>query len=445
MPARGRLVLTLSLVLAACEEGEPPPIAEASAPPDDLRTFLCPVTQAAPDETVVLVRDRGFDLDNAVFQGRIGGCYRVVCSAQPGAAASTFEQAKKIVLGEAQRKDDSCRLEPGVTLRRSGYLASYKDRRDSWNEAIRADQLPAGASKLGKLLDGDETRGYHGTGVAGLLAEENPKVRLVLISDESIASSSDEAECPPASAVQRQVDLYEDPEVRAALVTSPTSVLLDGLLQVLRTHGVTVSNESFGSLPRATIEWACPGPWRRFFELSAELYRERTEHLESQKTFEGLSILTLRAAGNEGLDLAGPEDSLECGGGSLPDRWGSGSRTLMVGALETVSWGVAGFSNRGACVDLYAPGAKIISWGPLDFLNVQSGTSFASPLAARVASRLPPDAAARAAALLASLDEDRRLPREEFPSSLLFQEAAASPRKLALRVSLPALRRRALR
>jgi hypothetical protein len=443
MRACGLLALTLVALVSACEKGEPPPIAEPQ-PPDEQRTFLCPVTQAAPDETVVLVRDRGFDLDNEVFQGRIGGCYRVVCSTQPQASASTFEEARALAITQAQRKDDSCRLEPGVSFRSSGRLASFEPQREAWNQAIRSDLTPDSPSSLGKLLDGDETRVYHGTGVAGLLAQESAKVRLVLVSDEAISFSA-EASCPSESSIQRQIDLYEDPEVRAAMVSSPTSALLDTMLQVIRTHGVTVSNESFGSLPRAAIEEGCPGPWERLFSLITEVYKERTAYLEQQSVFGGLSILTLRAAGNEGLDVGSPTDFLECGGGSLPDGWGSGSETLVVGALDPVSWGIAGFSNRGACVDVYAPGARVVTWGPRGFLNVQSGTSFAAPLTGRVAAQTPGDAVARRAALEAQRDEDLRLPRELFSGDLLFQEAAAAPRRLPPAPSLARLRRWALR
>lgn len=430
--------------LAACADDDPPPpISDPRVPVDE--TTLCPVTQASVDETVVLVRDRGFDLKNKVFQGRIGGCYRIRCRPADQEQGGTFEQQKAALLAGLARKDDECHLEPGVTLTRDSAFEQVAGQRDAWNAAITAGTSPD-APGVEALVAGQGGFVYHGTAVAGLIAQHNPGVRLVLVSDESIMAPGDDPPCPTAAAVQRQIDLYEDPAVRAAVVAAPTSTLTDDLLKIVRTHRVSVNNESFGALPRASLEALCPGPWGRYFELVAELEAAHDEALAQAGAFEGVALLTLRAAGNEGLTLDTPADALGCNPGA-PDPWGPASTTLTVGALATASWGLTSFSNRGACVDLYAPGQRIITWAPQDFLAVQSGTSFSSPLTARLAAGLPAGTAAqRRAAVEALLDDEKRLPKEQFLPEFFWQALTPSARLLAPRRGpLPSLRRRAFR
>lgn len=165
-------------------------------------TTLCPVVQASADETVVLVRDRGFDLKNKVFQGRIGGCYRIRRRPADQEQGGTFEQQKAALLAGLARKDDECHLEPGVTLTRDAAFEQVAGQRDAWNAAITAGTSPD-APGVAPLVTGEGGFVYHGTAVAGLIAQHNPGVRLVLVSDEFIAAPGDDPPCPTAAVIQR--------------------------------------------------------------------------------------------------------------------------------------------------------------------------------------------------------------------------------------------------
>lgn len=89
---------------------------------------------------------------------------------------------------------------------------------------------------------------------------------------------------------------------------------------------------------------------------------------------DGITVVV--AAGNEGADACG----------SSPAREPS---VITVGA-STASDSLAGFSNRGSCVDLLAPGASIVSAGSDSDTSavVTSGTSLSSPITAGAAAVL---------------------------------------------------------
>jgi subtilisin family serine protease len=80
-------------------------------------------------------------------------------------------------------------------------------------------------------------------------------------------------------------------------------------------------------------------------------------------------VLVTASAGNDGRDLeAAP---------SYPASYPEGA-VLAVGATGR-SGAVAGFSNRGSAVDLYAPGGEILSTDTGGEYGVRSGTSLAAP------------------------------------------------------------------
>ncbi|MEH3076213.1 MAG: S8 family serine peptidase [Quadrisphaera sp.] len=83
---------------------------------------------------------------------------------------------------------------------------------------------------------------------------------------------------------------------------------------------------------------------------------------------DGITVVV--AAGNEGSDACGTSPARE-------------PSAITVGA-STASDSVAGFSNRGPCVDLLAPGANIVSAGSDSDTSavVTSGTSLSSPITA---------------------------------------------------------------
>jgi cerevisin len=77
------------------------------------------------------------------------------------------------------------------------------------------------------------------------------------------------------------------------------------------------------------------------------------------------------AAGNAGTDACA---------GSPASAGGTHGPAIVVGSVS-ISGEMSSFSNRGECVDVYAPGEDIISaWiGAPDVVNVLSGTSMATP------------------------------------------------------------------
>jgi cerevisin len=77
------------------------------------------------------------------------------------------------------------------------------------------------------------------------------------------------------------------------------------------------------------------------------------------------------AAGNAGTDACA---------GSPASAGGTHGPAIVVGSVS-ISGDMSSFSNRGECVDVYAPGEDIISaWiGAPDVVNVLSGTSMATP------------------------------------------------------------------
>lgn len=89
---------------------------------------------------------------------------------------------------------------------------------------------------------------------------------------------------------------------------------------------------------------------------------------------DGITVVV--AAGNEGSDACGTSPARE-------------PSAITVGA-STASDSVAGFSNRGSCVDLLAPGANIVSAGSDSDTSavVTSGTSLSSPITAGAAAVL---------------------------------------------------------
>ena len=95
-------------------------------------------------------------------------------------------------------------------------------------------------------------------------------------------------------------------------------------------------------------------------------------------TIGGPSVLTVVAAGNDGVEIDSGSDSLSC---DLGDP-----KSLLVGAYNPGTLARNSFSNYGACVNLYAPGQAIVVEYAGGWLIWASGTSFAAPLTARYAS-----------------------------------------------------------
>jgi subtilisin family serine protease len=395
-------------------------------------SFPNPNIMAAPGEHTVLIRDGGFDLNNHVLHGKVGGAYHVHCTETPdGPAATDAIEARQQLIESLQKKDMSCRLVEGMDLVRSSKFDEIEISRLEWNERISSrtsvDSVPL-ASEIPMVLGGEQTFDYHGTYVASLIAYKNPHVKLVLIADEAIQRGDYKPTCPTAQDLDISTKLYQDADVQSAYISAPSDALTDDIAARTKAHGVTLSNESFGSPSVAGMTHFCPGlDWKPLYEVSAKLQKARAESLAQRGEYGGISVLTLRAAGNEGATINSLADSLSCADG--PDELGAGSTTLMVGSYNPQSLAMSAFSDRGSCVLLSAPGEDIVLAAPHNFLFVASGTSFAAPLTTRLASMTfapgtsPTEMRNQ---LLALRSDGLALASTSFPSELYYKAPASS-------------------
>src|SRR5205823_1101373 len=128
-----------------------------------------------------------------------------------------------------------------------------------------------------------------------------------------------------------------------------------------------------------------------------------------------------KSAGNDSSQIDSPEDHPMCAA--------AGSARLIVGAYDD-SGQLTTFSNFGLCVDLLAPGSRIITAIPGGWYLPLSGTSFSAPLTVRLVSVDPqpvPFTPSAARALVLSMrDSAQRIPISRFPRELLYDPEMAA-------------------
>jgi len=425
--ARAALMGLLALV-AGCGDGGSRSEADAARPP-----------------VTVMVIDHGFDPSHPTVTQKITAAYTIECrgpdagadagassdgdggaagdgGADGGTAADArpFAEARSALLVELGRPDETCRLRPGIEARPNPF-ADLEGKRLAWNQAIRAGQLvgnpfaPSPFDALfAQLLDRLKNHPVHGTATAGMIAQENPAVRLVLVERVlgDLGTVQQQFTCILQDEVDEAVALFSDPEVRAAYLARPSSTLDRDLAAALFLHQVGIVNESFGRVSRLALERLqqekrCkPVALRPYFALMVELDRLREEAHPRP-------ALVTKAAGNDGALINGPEDSLDC-------RLGS-TGLVLVGSYGRNSVR-SSFSNFGGCLDAYAPGEQVIAPLPGDWVMSVAGTSFSAPLAVRLATLTAPAPFApdtARAALLALRQPNRNLPLALFPPTLV--------------------------
>jgi subtilisin family serine protease len=425
--------------------------------------------QSSPDPRHnVLVIDDGFDLTVPVFNGRVAATYSIAClhsapapeqdqsdaaglepvadagappaedgGTAPGADGGLADR-KASLLAALKVRDTSCHLEPGVVAKPDP-LASIARFRDRWNKTILAsryastaftqaeiDEIKAAMAKL------DNAR-FHGTATAGLIAHQNPAVRLVLV--EELLGSAQMAEqgfnCFQQQDIDDNVTLFTDAEVRQAYIDQPVSQLEEDLLTLESRHHLGVVNESFGSFSRQRLEelqmgkGCAPVDLRRYFSVLGELDAARAlAHPDP-------GVLTVKSAGNDHSELDGPEDHPMCNM--------DGSIRLVVGAYDDQGQ-LTSFTNFGHCVDTIAPGSQIITPIPGNWYLPLSGTSFSAPLTVRLISvnpqPVPYDPAQARALVLSMRDAEGRIPLSRFPHEVLYDPQMLSG-QWALRLAEP--------
>jgi hypothetical protein len=389
----------------------------------------------------VMVIDTGFDPSLPVFDGRVVATYTVACravtpsgddgndggmppDADGGAdgGPSPFDDAKQAMLAALAAVDDSCQLRADLTPAPNPF-GDLEESRASFNAAIRSDML-VGDSFQASSFDATynaiamrlPTASFHGTATSSVVADENPTVKLVLVQIQLGEPSDVESmfTCFEQATVDQTVALLTDPDVRAAYVQRPLDPVDQALADARALHGVGLVNESFGATSRYQLQMLqqtahCPFiDLRSYFQVLGDIDVARAQaHAEP-------GVLVVQSAGNDGAQVDGPADSLDCQPGE-PDH-------LLIG-----SYGFEGkhsyFTNFGGCVDAYAPGEDVIGHLPGDWLFPLAGTSFSAPLVVRWLSMTAPqpfDPATARADLVTAREPNRNLLPSHFPRDVLY-------------------------
>ena len=400
------------------------------------------VPKSASQQQNVMVIDEGIDLSASDLQGKVAAAYTETCvddssdagTAGPGGAVDggpAFDALKQMYLAALSQPDDSCHLTTGISAKTDPLvsIAQYKSR---WNAMVRANQTLQevfSSTEIMKLMAPISAEfdsfGYHGTATSTTVAHENADVRLVLVERELGSESSLQTNfpCIAQADVNQTVELLSDPQIYAAAVNQPAEI--DGELATAQsTYDVGIVNESFGAASRQTLEMLqlqakCPTP----IDLSAYFALIDKLTNDHNATISEPAVLTVQAAGNDGVKIDTGSDSLSC---DLGDP-----KSLLVGAYNPTSLSRNGFSNYGGCVNVYAPGQAIVVEYAGGWLTWASGTSFAAPLTARYASMTaaaPFDPTAERTAVVAKSDPTSQfLPVAVFPSDFFYVPGTQYP------------------
>ena len=401
------------------------------------------VPQSTSQQQNVMVIDEGIDLSASDLQGRVAAAYTETCvddssdagTAGPGGVVDggpAFDALKQMYLAALSQPDDSCHLTTGISAKADPLagIAKFKSR---WNAMVLANQTPSDVFNASeqKMLMAPITNeffssfSYHGTATSTTVAHENASVRLVLVERQLGSESSLQTNfpCIAQADIDQTVDLLSDPQIYAASVNQPAQI--DSELAAAQTmYDVGIVNESFGAASRQTLEMLqlqakCPTP----IDLSAYFALIDKMTNDHNATITGPVVLTVQAAGNDGVEIDSGSDSLSC---DLGDP-----KSLLVGAYNPTSLARNGFSNFGACVNVYAPGQGIVVEYAGGWVTWSSGTSFAAPLTARYVSMTatsPFDPTAARTAVVANIDPASLfLPVGLFPSDFFYLPGASYP------------------
>ena len=211
----------------------------------------------------VAVVDDFFDLNSKVLSGKILAAYKLKCVESGSGSDVTSEdidsmsvEALKSRLIAAATTPVNCsllQLDP-FDYNASGFT-NIESSRDSWNQGILTKQgenlSEEAITQLEKVIEGPSGL-YHGTATAGLVAYQNPGVKLVLIQVE--LSSSSEAEgkavCHAQQTMNNLAQAYRDTDVIKATISAPRSAITDQLNQIVKQHNITVASQSYGGYSR---------------------------------------------------------------------------------------------------------------------------------------------------------------------------------------------------
>lgn len=382
----------------------------------------------------ILVMDEGFDTNVSLFAEKLEGSYTVACDVDTPSGGSSsktpldFREAKATLWAELLQSDETCGLREGIKPKQDRFKAVSKFR-SRWNDMILGRQYgdtlfqEKDFKTITDVMDStfaDPEFRFHGTATGGTIVRDNPYARLVLV--ETVFSGSKESEngytCLNQDDINVLTRVLSDPDILNAYATRPLSRLRRDMDSLMNRHHVEFINESFGTTPRAVIDDLqnrnnCPPvDLRPYFAAWGGI------HKEWEKGRPAFHALTLRSAGNHGVAVESSRSSFDCYERRDP--------FLMIGSYGP-KYTRSTFSNYGGCVDLFAPGERVIAPLPGGWLYPMVGTSFSAPLVVRLASMLsgsgtdPFDAAAVRQRVISLLDGKLFIPRSSFPENATYE------------------------
>jgi hypothetical protein len=391
---------------------------------------------AGPNAHTVMIIDDGFDASHEVFKSKVVGQYTVSCDQEKIAIpesefnGTSAEQAKTVLRNRYLSPKSTCKVTEGIKFTKPADFTRIQQFRDKWNEGLRQKVGTLDGATVQNITRILSSSGkFHGTNTSGLIAYQNPDVKLVLVQMELGGPNSPRvrALCPTQRGVNNWVEAHKDSAVRKGFIEGPSDTFESALDDVAKKHQVTLVNMSFGREPRSlhekTLADAGCGQidYRQYYEITNELDRARAAFQKSRDTEKNRrQPLAIQAAGNDGVRIDSTSDSFECS-----DPQGN---LLVAGSLD-VTGQRSRFSNFGRCVDYYILGSRVVVAAPDNFLHVVNGTSFSSPLLARYITREFPasePAASIVSKLKAKADGSGNLTKGAVPAELSYEDDQAS-------------------
>ena len=337
-------------------------------------------------DNIVMVVDSSFDPDLPIFENKIIGRYTISC-------------------------DKTCVLSEGfhhIPVQNQSVLAIKEKLKLAVDSRDMTLLSSSERSQVNKSLVFS-----HGTATASIIAYRNPGVRLVLVQLANMNDSHSEGsgnildQCSqPKWKTMLQLAIMQIKTNWSTLnkEVPEQEVILKNL--ALK-HGVQIINKSYGPIGpppyiRKKLGGRCP-ELAEYLVLNQVLDQERI--LMNRLAGKSLPYVILQSSGNEGTKIDSVEDDPYCGR--------TDDNHFLVGSFNAAD-GISSFSNYGDCVNFYVLGSQVIAAQPGDILLPVDGTSFSSPLGARITAHMSSSFSSEPfEAELAKNIDDRRFLRAE--------------------------------
>ena len=192
----------------------------------------------APTKHAVAVIDSGFDIDNAVFEGKLVNAYDVRCQEMKHpfellSGATRYKDLKENFLTYLDIRK-GCTIDKKINNEISAEFAQITGNFNDWNSAVRDGTLHTldFKAKVDQILSGEGGKyNYHGTATAGLIADQNDSVDLFIVSLnlKRIIMFNDVINgiaCRSQAQIDLKTKLFQDEDVRAAFINADRELYL---------------------------------------------------------------------------------------------------------------------------------------------------------------------------------------------------------------------------